>query len=901
MAQDIDQQLNESVGIAASNAATTSYADSSKIGPDEQNHDPVLDAATSADDDNGWDEDDDGMDMMMLSEEKDSIPETEEQPPVSVQGNSADPVDESKQASLLTESEYEKEEPTLETEDALQKEEKQDVLVDETDNDTPDANAVPENSLAATSVTQEEATTGESHKQEMDREEDHEEQSLAFDDPISDNKPTTAKEIESEPNDPSIQHPETKQDETTVEEAISVDPERFSSEAVAPNPEDDVVLTYPTIDEYSERNQGSNEIMGATVNEGANNEMQLLVEQLQKTIHAREEQLLSKTQQLDQMQELLEQEKQSFNQKIQQTKEEAKRRIQKMKETLEKQNSINSSAEDKDSIIQALRQEGERLANRQMEMEQAVRQAKGETRDIREKYQQEQATLETTQVKLQSVEQELVSVKQELSVARKGETQAQKYEKELQKIKDTLEQKTSTILSMEQTIRELKAENKDLQSTIVDSRKGVLLESQEEHKRLSRLHQDELAALNDKLQTFEQHAATREEQLRQEVSELRQRWQDAVRRADTLSMDAQSSTGPLLRQLESMERQHRVRSTAWAELETKLRNELEDTILEKDKLLRDRTELKSKYSRLERTSKELKDELEATKSELESKIDRINQLEQEARKMVEEREKAREKYAEVERLANEGVSRVRSEMSQTVVDAEERHRSQLDSLQAEIRQEKERRVQLEKQVDELLENAGTLLPPSAAQSIMAQREEGTKPRKLKNSQNQAEILAGALGGLEDDSDSDSDTDAEEMLSNNRQANGGSFAALEELKSKLKISKVELSSLRKSLEESQQSRDRMVEELAEARSAKEKLPLFEQKVQELTEENELLTLEVRGLQEDIQEVKEMYRTQLNVLLEEKVSSPQNGIHQVDSDSEDNVHAESEISSEKPSRD
>jgi septal ring-binding cell division protein DamX len=55
-------------------------------------------------------------------------------------------------------------------------------------------------------------------------------------------------------------------------------------------------------------------------------------------------------------------------------------------------------------------------------------------------------------------------------------------------------------------------------------------------------------------------------------------------------------------------------------------------------------------------------------------------------------------------------------------------------------------------------------------------------------------------------------------------------------------------------------------LAESRNAREKLPLFEARVQELTIENRELTQEVMGLREDIADVRELYRGQLNSLLE-----------------------------------
>jgi hypothetical protein len=95
--------------------------------------------------------------------------------------------------------------------------------------------------------------------------------------------------------------------------------------------------------------------------------------------------------------------------------------------------------------------------------------------------------------------------------------------------------------------------------------------------------------------------------------------------------------------------------------------------------------------------------------------------------------------------------------------------------------------------------------------------------------------------------------------------------MEQLNQRLKASKVELDALRRSLNDSEAIRNSLVEELSVTRQAKEKLPLFEAKVHELTQENREKELELMGLREDIAEVRQLYRAQLNVLLEEKATA------------------------------
>jgi chromosome segregation ATPase len=91
-------------------------------------------------------------------------------------------------------------------------------------------------------------------------------------------------------------------------------------------------------------------------------------------------------------------------------------------------------------------------------------------------------------------------------------------------------------------------------------------------------------------------------------------------------MDVQSSTAPLLRQLESMERQNRVRAAAWAGLETKLRADLEETVIQNEKLSKECSDLKTNYTRLERMANDRESELKSCKKTMEDQTATIVKL-----------------------------------------------------------------------------------------------------------------------------------------------------------------------------------------------------------------------------------------------------------------------------------
>jgi hypothetical protein len=96
--------------------------------------------------------------------------------------------------------------------------------------------------------------------------------------------------------------------------------------------------------------------------------------------------------------------------------------------------------------------------------------------------------------------------------------------------------------------------------------------------------------------------------------------------------------------------------------------------------------------------------------------------------------------------------------------------------------------------------------------------------------------------------------------------------MEQLTQGLNGAKAEIDALRKQLVTSEESRASLVEELGEARQAAEKLPLFEQRVSELTMDIKLKDMEIQGLQDDIADVRFLYRTQLDALIEEKATTP-----------------------------
>lgn len=337
-------------------------------------------------------------------------------------------------------------------------------------------------------------------------------------------------------------------------------------------------------------------------------------------------------------------------------------------------------------------------------------------------------------------------------------------------------------------------------------------------------------------------------------------------------MDVQQSTAPLMRQLESTERQNRARASAWAEIETKLRSDLEDNIIKLEMLTKERNELASSGKRSQRFFKEKEEEFASSLMTIDVQTAKIVTLEKRLEEYEVESKMIKQVLIVAERKASEGASKVRNQMMQTVVDSEERYRSQIDSLEEALDEERQRRATLEKQMDDLVQSVSSLDFRHNTHTSNGGQHSPEKERKLISASNQASILQSTLAGFHSDIDDDDDDDDDYGQSPGERQSGSSFAAMEQLSLGLKGAKTELEALGKQLVTSEEIRTSLLDELGTARQAVEKLPLFEQKISELTIEVKLKEMEIQGFKEDIADVKFLYRSQLDNLLEAKAILP-----------------------------
>lgn len=607
-----------------------------------------------------------------------------------------------------------------------------------------------------------------------------------------------------------------------------------------------------------------------TMNPRLNTEkmFQSQIEELKSQLQQREMQLASKSNQLSEIMELHEKEKAFLEAKLKETKDEAKKRITKAREKVDdmkaklaevndRANHMGSESSEQEKIIQELRKEGEELAKKQSEMEQLVREARVDMRDLKNELEAEKIAKQKAEESIQKLERDLKDTKAELLAAKQKLGLTDKLESDLLTAKEEREKKSSVILGLEAKLKESLSRNSQLQKEMEQALKEKVVELEKETSSIRNEKDSILQDLESKLRVSEREASLREDSLRHEVSELRKRWQEAVRRCDALSMDLQQSSAPLLRQLESAERQSRARATAWAELENKLRADLEQFMLENENSVKEKKLMEAEISKLRVSIQGLEAERDSNVSkvkELSSQLDDALKKHDEA---ITESDNLKQECEELESRLKKSESRIQAEILENAREHEERYKDLTASLELQLQQEREYRASLEKKIQDMVRNDDFI----EKQEVVVAK---SPQRNLSNVIKQADILNDALQFMEDSDDEG--TDHQGKTQTDVSGVSESFAFIEQLSQALKITKLERDALRKQLVESEERRSIIEKELVKAKDASEALREIELKMSHLNREVEEKDMEIKALQEDINDVKQMYRDQIRRLLD-----------------------------------
>nr|XP_009387965.1 PREDICTED: golgin candidate 5-like [Musa acuminata subsp. malaccensis] len=223
-----------------------------------------------------------------------------------------------------------------------------------------------------------------------------------------------------------------------------------------------------------------------------------------------------------------------------------------------KKNDASALLKEKDEIISQVMAEGEELSKKQAAQEATIRKLRAQIRELEEEKQSLNSKLQVEDTKVESIKRDKAATEkllQETIERNQAELAAQKefYTKALNEAKEAealAEARANTEASVEVESR--------LREAV--ERETMLVQTLEE--------------LRQSLTRTEQQAVSREEILRRDIEDLQKRYQGSELRYTELITQVPESTQPLLRQIEAMQETATRRAEAWAGVERVLNSRL---------------------------------------------------------------------------------------------------------------------------------------------------------------------------------------------------------------------------------------------------------------------------------------------------------------------------------------
>lgn len=536
--------------------------------------------------------------------------------------------------------------------------------------------------------------------------------------------------------------------------------------------------------------------------------------------------------------------------------------LTKERDTLRREHNKKSDAaallKEKDEIINQVMAEGEELSKKQASQESHIRKLRAQIRELEEEKKGLSTRLQVEENKVESIKRDKASTEKVLQEA------IERHHAELATQKEYYTNALSAAKEAE-TLAEARVNNEartELESRLREAgeREAMLVQTLEE--------------LRQTLSRNEQQANFREDMLRRDVEDLQKRYQASERRCEELITQVPESTRPLLRQIEAMQETTGRRAEAWAAVERSLNSRLQ--------------EAEAKAAAAEERERSVNERLTQTLSRINVLEAQISCLRAEqtqlSRSLEKERQRAaenRQEYLAAKEEADTQEGRV-NQLEEEIRQLRRKHKqelqeslSQRELLQQEIEREKSARLDLER----------TSRPPSSAvvdQSPLPRHnsafDNGNLTRKLSS--------ASSLGSMEEGYFLQASLDSSDSFAERRNF-GESTMSPYHMKSmtsnafeaSLRQKEGELASYMSRLASLESIRDSLAEELVKMTAQCEKLRTEAATVPGIRAELEALrrrhsaALELMGerdeeleeLRNDIVDLKEMYREQVNLLV------------------------------------
>lgn len=551
--------------------------------------------------------------------------------------------------------------------------------------------------------------------------------------------------------------------------------------------------------------------------------------------------------------------------------------------------SLQAVLDEKDEQLAGLMEEGEKLSKQQLQNSNIIKK-------LRSKEKENEAVLASQKKKIEQQTEELDQLKKVLDAKEDTEkkqadaikqlnTAVQMLEKENAKMKLEVDSADEKIRGLQATldnsykeIAELHKSNASQDSRAQQAALSAEMQVREELKMAmeqeSQRYRQEREALITQIEDLrlsmarmEKDHNRREEMLKQEISDLQMRLQEDESRTQDLTHSVTSATRPLLRQIENLQTTHSIQTAAWERVEKNLAERLSDaqTALalaqEKERAATERlTEVTSRCTALEASNSQLRQEKAQLAAQRDSDRRKIDFLEDRKASDLAQLELTKQKLSdEVASLRKDKVfleSQLETERSR--LEAERQHVAVAEEQIRILERERPR-------------SRGTPSPVSVSRqesmtgSFMS--EHSLTPVSMHRSwQDEGEGHFMTPPGLKTS-----------LYDSMRQS--GATVLVENLQAQLKLREGEISQLQEDIQQLEKTRESMARELVnltnlneELQEKIEELPKLQENYQALDSRyNALLQMygekeeQVQELMLDLEDVKEMYKTQINALM------------------------------------
>ncbi|XP_026356991.2 TATA element modulatory factor [Ursus arctos] len=570
----------------------------------------------------------------------------------------------------------------------------------------------------------------------------------------------------------------------------------------------------------------------------------------------------------------------------------AKKEIKSIKEELATR--LNSSEtsdllKEKDEQIRGLMEEGEKLSKQQLHNSNIIKK-------LRAKDKENENTIAKLNKKVKDLEEDLQHLKQVLD----GKEEVEKQHREnIKKLNSVVERQEKDLGRLQVDMDELEEKNRSIQAALDSAYKeltdlhkaNAAKDSEAQEAALSReiKAKEELSAALEKaqeearqqqetlaiqvgdlrlaLQRAEQAAARKEDYLRHEISELQQRLQEAENRNQELSQSVSSTTRPLLRQIENLQATLGTQTSSWEKLEKNLSDRLgESQTLLAAAVERERAateELlanKIQMSSMESQNSLLRQENSRFQAQLESEKNKLRKLEDENNRYQVELENLKDEYART-------LEETRKE--KTLLN------SQLEMEKMKVEQERKKAVFTQEAIKEKERkpfSVSSTPTMSRSSSISGVDMAGLQTSFL----SQDESHDHSFGPMSVSANGNNLYDAVRM--------GAGSSIIENLQSQLKLREGEITHLQLEIGNLEKTRAIMAEELVKLTNQNDDLeekvkeiPRLRTQLRDLDQRyNTILQMygekaeEAEELRLDLEDVKNMYKTQIDELLRQRLS-------------------------------